>query len=315
MDVLSLHISSIKLIKAIRKAALHKRTVFVSGNFNVIHPGHLRLLRFARECGDYLVVGILDSRSPGAVVQEDLRLESIKAISWVDYSFILRDTAATFIEKLKPSVVVKGKEHENSDNPEIKALKNYGGKLLFGSGDISFSSLDLIRQEFTELNVSTIKMPTDFPKRHNFSTNHLKKILKQMNSLRVCVLGDTIVDEYITCDPLGMSQEDPTIVVTPLVQEKFIGGAGIVAAHARGLGSKVHFISTCGKDPVADFVKQEMKKSKIDSHIYSDESRPTTLKQRFRAGQKTLLRVSHLRQHAIGKEIQKEDVFGYRGNY
>ena len=198
---------SILALQEIRQKAGKRKVVFISGNFNVIHPGHLRLLRFGRECGDYLVVGVLDSRSPGAVVQENLRMESIKAISWVDYSFILRDSVAAFIDKLKPSVVVKGKEHENQDNPESEILKKTGGKLLFGSGDISFSSLDLIRQEFTELNVSTIKMPTDFPKRHNFSTHHLKKILKQMNSLRVCVLGDTIVDEYITCDPLGMSQD------------------------------------------------------------------------------------------------------------
>ncbi|MGK7873302.1 MAG: adenylyltransferase/cytidyltransferase family protein [Xenococcaceae cyanobacterium] len=34
------------------------RTVFVSGNFNVLHPGHLRMLRFAKEFEDYLIVGV-----------------------------------------------------------------------------------------------------------------------------------------------------------------------------------------------------------------------------------------------------------------
>jgi rfaE bifunctional protein kinase chain/domain len=300
------HHGSIKALREIHKNAGRKKIVFVSGNFNVIHPGHLRLLRFARECGDYLVVGVLDSHSPGAVVQEELRIESIKALSWIDYSFILRDPPTVFIEALKPAAVVKGKEHEDQDNPEADVLRKIGGKLIFGSGDIRFSSLDLIRQEFTKLNVSLIKKPEDFPARHHFSTHQLKNILAQMNSLRIAVLGDVIVDEYITCDPLGMSQEDPTIVVTPIDQKKFIGGASIVAAHARGLGSKVHFISVCGKDPSSGFVKQEMKKFKIDSHIYYDESRPTTLKQRFRVEQKTLLRVSHLRQHAIGRDIRNK---------
>jgi rfaE bifunctional protein kinase chain/domain len=307
-----MHVSSKKAIVHIGKKRIKKRIVFVSGNFNVIHPGHLRLLRFAKECGDFLAVGVLDSRSSGAVVHEGLRLDGIRAISWVDYSFILHDQPEVFIEALKPSVVVKGKEHEDKYNPEAGVLKKTGGKLLFGSGDISFSSLDLIRQEFTELNVSMIKKPKEFSSRHNFPIHQLKQVMKQMSPLRICVLGDIIVDEYITCDPLGMSQEDPTIVVTPIVQEKFIGGAGIVAAHARGLGSKVYFISVYGKDQTADFVRKEMKKFKIDSRIYTDDSRPTTLKQRFRAGQKTLLRVSHLRQHAIGKEIRKKmtmDVF------
>ena len=34
------------------------RTVFVSGNFNVLHPGHLRLLRFAKEYGELLIVRV-----------------------------------------------------------------------------------------------------------------------------------------------------------------------------------------------------------------------------------------------------------------
>ena len=35
-----------------------KKIVFVSGHFNVLHPGHLRFLKFAKECGDYLIVGV-----------------------------------------------------------------------------------------------------------------------------------------------------------------------------------------------------------------------------------------------------------------
>ena len=66
--------------------------------------------------------------------------------------------------------------------------------------------------------------------------------------MKVCIVGDLIVDEYITCNPLGMSQEDPTIVVTPVEEEQFLGGAGIVAAHAVGLGASVDFFSVVGSD-------------------------------------------------------------------
>jgi len=55
-----------------------------------------------------------------------------------------------------------------------------------------------------------------------------------------------------------MSQEDPTIVVTPVAYEKFIGGAGIVALHAKGLGADVHFFSTVGKDEIADYAKGKL---------------------------------------------------------
>ena len=40
-----------------------EKTVFVAGNFNVLHPGHLRLLRFASECGEKLIVGVFSDLS------------------------------------------------------------------------------------------------------------------------------------------------------------------------------------------------------------------------------------------------------------
>ena len=310
---MSLHPESAKALKHIRRNAGKKRVVFVSGNFNIIHPGHLRLLRFARECGDYLVVGVCDARNEGALMPENLRLEGIQSISWVDHGFILHDAPAAFIEELKPAFVVKGKEHEDRNNPEAAAVEKSGGKILFGSGDISFSSVDLMRREWKELDPSTIKKPLDYLARHKLEAKGLLSVLDRMRKLKVCVVGDVIVDEYITCDPLGMSQEDPTIVVTPVSQEKFIGGAGIVAAHARGLGATVRFFSVIGKDETAKYARDSIDQYGVETRFYEDESRPTSLKQRYRAGQKTLLRVSHLRQHAINGELRRKMTRDIRG--
>lgn len=303
---MQLHPESVYALHQVITNAQKKRLVFVSGNFNILHPGHLRLLRFARECGDYLVVGVLDSSSPGSYIEEALRLESVQSIQWVDHAFILHDLPESFIEQLQPAFVVKGNEHETRFNPEAEMVAGYGGKLLFCSGDISFSSVDLMRKEWRELNISTIKKPHDYLSRHSIEPTVMLGLLERMKGLKVCVIGDTIVDEYITCDPLGMSQEDPTIVVTPVLQEKFIGGAGIVAAHARSLGSCTHFFSVLGCDDTAGFVSSALKEQDIVFHSYEDQSRPTTLKQRFRASNKTLLRVSYLRQHDINAEIRRK---------
>ncbi|NQU63052.1 MAG: adenylyltransferase/cytidyltransferase family protein [SAR324 cluster bacterium] len=56
------------------------KTVLVSGSFNVLHPGHLRLLRFAKECGDRLIVGVYSDRiaAKAAHVHEHLRLEGVQ---------------------------------------------------------------------------------------------------------------------------------------------------------------------------------------------------------------------------------------------
>lgn len=303
---MELHAESQKALRAIHELAGNRKIVFVSGNFNVIHPGHLRLFRFAKECGDFLVVGVLNSSSPDAHIDEHLRLEGTKSINWVDFSFILRDEPGKIIQAFKPAFVIKGKEWENRKNPEKEIVEGGGGKLLFCSGEISFSSVDLIQREWKKLNLSTIRKPKDFLERHGFSEKDLYAIIERFKELHVCVVGDTIVDEYITCDPLGMSQEDPTIVVTPVMQEQFIGGAAIVAAHARMLGADVSFFSVTGDDSTARFVEQTLEKIGVQASLYRDQSRPTTLKQRFRAAQKTLLRVSHLRQHSVGAEYRNQ---------
>jgi len=291
------------VIREVRSKAPNSRVVFVSGNFNVVHPGHLRLLQFAKECGDVLVVGVNDQSSPGAKLPESMRLESVRAIGFVNHAFILREPPESFIAKLRPAVVVKGKEFESLNNPEQASVDSYGGKLLFGSGEVRFSSLNLLQREYFETDFSSIRKTREFPDRHGFSLSDLKKPLAAFGRLRVIVIGDLIVDEYINCDPVGMSQEDPTIVVTPVEQHEFVGGAGIVAAHAASLGAKVRLITVAGIDGAAAFAKETLQDYGVQHLVFADDSRPTTVKQRYRAAGKTLLRVSHLRQHEIRPEI------------
>ena len=313
-----LHTDSMKALSTIKKqAGKRKKIVFVTGNFNIVHPGHLRLLRFAAQCGDFLVVGVYDDSAQDTLLAETLRLEAVESISWTDFAFILRDASEKFIERLHPDIVVKGKEHEDQLNSELAAVESYGGQLLFSSGDVSFSSVNLLRDEFRRLNLSTIIKPLDFPKRHDFTIADLKPIIKEIGKLRVLVIGDTIVDEYITCDAIGMSQEDPSIVVTPILSELYVGAAGIVAAHTRGLGAKVDFYSVVGKDKNADYVREKLNEYGVTDHLYVDESRPTTHKKRFRADGKTLLRINHFHQHGINQEIQNdiiEDLTGILDN-
>lgn len=279
------------------------KKVFVSGDFNILHPGHLRLLKFAKESGDYLTVGVNSDATSHKGISQDIRLESIEATSYVDKAFILDIPAVEYIEKYKPDIVVKGNEYENKENPELEIINSYGGKLLFSSGEIGFSSMDLLRQEFLSTN-HNVKHSSKYIKRHDFKLDDLRAVIEKFAHLQVLVIGDTIVDEYITCEPLGMSQEDPTIVVSPLANNKFIGGAAIVASHARTLGADVKFISVVGDDINKIYVEEGLKKLGIDVALYADSTRPTTLKQRFRAKEKTLLRVNHLKQHNISKDIE-----------
>lgn len=230
------------MLAAIKKKAQGKKTVFVSGNFNIVHPGHLRLLKFASECGEYLVVGVhRDKTQNPTLLDEKFRLEGIQSITWVDFGFLLKDEPEEFIRALCPAIVVKGKEHEDLYNPELDAVNSYGGKLLFGSGDSSFSLAELLKNESERIVTSSIVKNRAFMGRHGIEWPVLTKALDRFKNVNVAVIGEVIVDEYINCDALGMSREDPTIVVSPADKKKFIGGAGIVAAHARTMGAITDF--------------------------------------------------------------------------
>ncbi len=283
-------------------------TVLVSGKFNVIHPGHLRLFRFAKECGDRLVVAVESDVIAGddAHVPQDYRLEGVLSNSYVDHAFLFDQPIESLIAELQPAVVVKGKEHETKMNAEYDAVAGYGGRLLFSSGDAIFSSMDLLRRESSHSNAKDIFLPPDYLCRHRITRPDMVRTVRKFSDLRVIVIGDLIVDEYVTCQALGMSQEDPAIVVTPLDRQQFIGGAGIVAAHAAGLGSNVSFCSITGGDTPAIFCSEKLQEFRVKSHLLNDCTRPTTLKQRFRSKGKTLLRVNHLHHESISLELQRK---------
>lgn len=285
-----------------------KIKVFVSGQFNVLHPGHLRLFRFAKEHGDCLLVGVNSDRIAGhdAYIPQDLRMEGVKSNSYVDQIYLIDEPVSQVIDRLRPDIVVKGIEHQFKYNPELVSLEKYGGRLIFSSGEATFSSLDLIKKEFLVNDVPELETQEDYLRRHSIEGYRIKHLLNSFSRVKVCVIGDLIIDEYITCQPLGMSQEDPTIVVTPLDATKFIGGAGIVAAHAAGLGGDVEFISVTGEDDSRGYATKKLDEYRVNSHLYVDISRPTILKQRYRTHGKNLFRVSYLHQGAVSLELQSK---------
>lgn len=284
------------------------KKVLVTGIFNVFHPGHVRLLKFAKNCGNKLIVGILSDKlaGKGSFVSLNYRLENLKNNSIIDEVHTIDKSIKQFIKKFKPSVVVKGKEHETRYNEEEEELKKYGGKLIFSSGEVTFSSSDLLQKEVSESKRSIVEFPNFYLKKRNIDCKKLADDLKKFNSIRVCVIGDLIIDKYLECEPLGMSREDNSIVIKPMESNLYLGGAGIVSAHCSSLGAITHFISVAGKDKNEKFATKKLKEYGVHSKLFIDESRQTTLKERYMTANKTVFRVSHLQQRSISLNIQKQ---------
>jgi cytidyltransferase-like protein len=299
--------TALKRLAEILKARLKPddTLVFVHGNFNILHPGHVRLLQFAKSNGTVLIVGVSPDGTPGTSIEAEMRLESIQAIGVVDFAFILEDSVLDVIKALRPEVVAKGKEHEERDNPELAVLQSYGGRLLFNSGEMRFTDLSVIDRQYAAAPIeSHFNLDPTFLKRHGYASSDALALLHRLKGLNVAVIGDLIIDEYVDCEPLGMSQEDPTLVVSPISSHMFVGGSGIVAAHCAGLGADVNYISVAHEGPLWDFTEAKLLSYGVKPDLLSDRSRPTTLKKRYRAHNKTLLRVSDLRQYAIEQKLQ-----------
>ena len=113
------------------------KTVFTNGCFDILHKGHVELLRKAREYGDQLVVGINSDASvrknkgpERPIIPEMDRLLLLTELSSVDAVFIFEEeTPIELIKKIKPDVLVKGGDWGEEEIVGSEFVKSYGGKV------------------------------------------------------------------------------------------------------------------------------------------------------------------------------------------
>lgn len=279
------------------------RNVFISGVFNVLHPGHFRILEYAKSQGDRLIVGILsDILCVGECVNEKIRLKNLKSVSYVDEVFILKTNASDYIRDNKPEIVVKGNEHKNIVNSDIEIIKSYNGQLIFSSGQIK----ETIYKDNPSLNsnLNNFEFPFEYMERHSIKIEIIKKIISGFSSVNLSVFGDLIIDTYINCQGIGMSREEPTIVMRPIESSKYVGGAGIVAKHASNLKAGVSLYSISGEDEENKFLIDDLSKNNVDHFVVEDLKRPTTQKFRYVANNKTLFRVNDYSEATLSKKAE-----------
>ena len=285
-----------------------RRRVLCHGRFEVTHPGHMRHLEWARKQGDLLFVTISeDTGDEAARIPIETRLEYVAALYMVDHVARVPCRDATLsVDTLRPDVLVRGREFQTLRRQiaerERAALSKYGGELLFSSGLGGYSML-AAEERGGEEEESPQRSLQQLVERRGLKFSQFDEAMSEFPQLNVAVIGDCIVDEYIFCDALGMSAEDPVIVVRPQASRRYIGGAAIVAEHASALGAHAEYFSVVGKDAAAAFARQHADQSRVEYLLLEDTTRPTTLKQRFLAAGKKLLRVSYLEERPLSEEL------------
>jgi len=131
-----------------------KSIVFVNGCFDILHVGHISLLKWAKKRGDILIVGLNSDESirqlkgkHRPIINEQQRCIMLSAIEDVDHIILYNQTTpCELIDIIKPDVVCKGEEYEKKDFLERKQILLYEGKIDYYKNTHKISTSDIINR-------------------------------------------------------------------------------------------------------------------------------------------------------------------------
>ena len=131
-----------------------KKVVFTNGCYDVLHPGHIRLLEKARSLGDILILALnTDSsvqrlKGPNRPVQSEVaRATVLAATKSVDAVVIFaEDTPINLIETLEPDVLVKGADYTLDKIVGADFVMKRGGRVMLAELLASHSTTDTVKR-------------------------------------------------------------------------------------------------------------------------------------------------------------------------
>src|SRR4051794_34095902 len=274
------------------------KVIMCHGVFDVVHPGHVRHLVYAKSKADILIASLTaDLHITKGVyrphVPQHLRAVNLAAFEMVDYVLIdERDKPLENIRLIEPDYFAKGFEYGGNGisartAEELAVIQAYGGELIFTPGDVVYSSSALIRQDEPDVRHANLQILME---RNNIDFDMLRRVVDEMRGHRVHVIGDTIVDSYTHCAMIGGQTKTPTLSVAFERKVDFVGGAGVVAKHLMAAGAQVTFSTVLGNDPLKDLVIDDLKTAGVELNAVIDKTRPTVNKNAIVVGGYRLLK-------------------------
>ncbi len=146
-----------QVIRSLRQEG--KKIVFTNGCFDILHPGHIYLLRQAKSLGDFLCVGLNSDESVKRlkglnrpVFTAEDRRSMLLALRFVDEVVIFEeDTPERLIVEIRPDVLVKGSEYTLSEIVGADFVRNYGGQVITIPMLAGYSTSELINRLIASL--------------------------------------------------------------------------------------------------------------------------------------------------------------------
>lgn len=277
--------------EVVRWKAEGKRIVHAHGVYDLLHPGHMRHLESAKRMGDVLVVTLTEDRYVNKgphrpAFPAALRAESVAALAAVDYVAISQSPLSVdAITTLKPDVYVKGADYRDPEKDktggivkEVEAVRAVGGEVAF-TDDIVFSSSSLLNRHLPPFSRETTRWLDDFRRTHR-----AEEIAGQIDALRglnVLVVGEAIVDEYVSCEALGKSGKEPILAMRECSAEAYAGGAVAIANHLAQIAGEVRLVTCAGPEPErAAFLRASLR-PEVSATLLEWAEAPTIVKRRY----------------------------------
>src|ERR1700746_186656 len=149
-------------------------------------------------------------------------------------------------------------------------------------------------------------MPNPFAE----SLPRLKRLLPRLKGRRIGVLGDLMLDRYLSGDASKLSPEVPVPVVDFKEQKDFLGGAANVAPNLAALNANVEAFGVIGDDEPAQSLRSCLRRAGIAGQgVVVDKSRLTTVKMRVIAKQHQIVRIDYEKRDPISSELESK-LFG-----
>jgi D-glycero-beta-D-manno-heptose 1-phosphate adenylyltransferase len=126
-----------------------------NGNFDLLHVGHVRYLRGAKELGGKLIVAINSDESVRAlkgsgrpIMPENERAEIVAALADVDAVVIFPELdVRALIREIRPDIQAKGTDYTADTVPERDAMAEYGGRVAIVGDAKNHSTSEIIRTQ------------------------------------------------------------------------------------------------------------------------------------------------------------------------
>ena len=137
--------------------------------------------------------------------------------------------------------------------------------------------------------------------------SELVAIAESMKDVRVLVIGDIMLDQFVYGDVERISPESPVPVLLVQNEQSMLGGAGNVLSNLKGLGAECAVIAVIGGDTQGQHLQECLKGFAAEAAcLVVDSTRPTTVKTRFLSGMQQLLRTDFEKKESISPEIEND---------